>query len=532
MSKTNISDALLQMIEKIGQASNSASAYMTLLSSLLQIFDLDQGALCEVRGDQVETIFAIDRTRRILTNRDSLWLSRTVMEKALQEQKTVVHRDALIFENGVPKSITEHSLKNVICAPLQNGSRRVIYLASRRDPLREYSPEEMERFHTAAYAAGLALAHHSHLSELKDQNTALENLVKRSRRSLLYTSPEMTQLLDVIKRIAQYNVSILIQGESGSGKEEVAREIHRLSGRKGAFVAVNCANLSETLLESELFGYAKGAFTGATQAKKGLIAEAEGGTFFLDEIAELPLGLQAKLLRTLQERVVRPVGSNQDFPVDIRLLAASHQNLQQAIEEKRFREDLYFRIQEMTIEIPALRMRPDDIELLAHFFVQQTSLEFNFPMRRLSSEALHKLKTYEWPGNVRELKNICRTAVLLSRDQVIQDADIRLTARGVTTARITAPMPAPLTVPGPPPSAVTSVDPTATSQPMTVTAETPPPIEPVYSGPLKELTRHFEKQLIQKLLNEPGETQLTVSRRLDISVRTLQRILQDQTLDC
>ena len=487
----SLSSSLLEMIERVACAPDQSTAAMQLLLPLLKVFEMDQAALCELKGANVVPVFAVDHTRKILTRTNEVWLSRTLVQQAIESQQPTVHREDLAYENSVPRSVSENRIKCVVCVPLGRESGQVIYLVSQRNPLRHFSETELAQFRTAAQASWLALRQHQSLQELKSKNAELEKLSRAGGPGLVYVSSAMSGLLSEIERIARFNVSILIQGESGVGKEELAKEIHRQSGRSGPFIAVNCANLSESLLESELFGYVKGAFTGATNSKKGLMAEADGGTFFLDEIAELPLNLQAKLLRALQERVVRPVGGVQDSPVDIRIVTASHVNLHEAISQKRFREDLYYRIQEMTIVVPPLRERGEDVELLAHHFVSQVCREFQFPTRALSKEALARLLTHSWPGNARELKNVCRTAVLLSRGDEIQAEDIRLVPR--------------------------------TSQPIAV----PQLDQDLFEGSLKERSRKFEQMIVKRMLGEPGQNQSAVALRLGISVRTLQRILSD-----
>lgn len=309
------------------------------------------------------------------------------------------------------------------------------------------------------------------------------------------------QILDSALRVATFPISVLIQGESGTGKELLAREIHQASGRQGAFVALNCANLTESLLESELFGYQKGAFTGAIHHKVGLIEAAQGGTLFLDEIAELPYPLQAKLLRVLEERVVRPLGAVQERAVDFRLISATHQELRAAIAERRFRADLYYRIQEVTILIPPLRERPIDIEKLAAYYLKNSSEEFGFEVRALSREALQKILNHPFPGNVRELRNLMRTAVILSPRAEVQPEEIRL-------LQVSAPLAS---------EERASADFPFISQARDWTD--------LRGKTLRELSQEFERSIVENLLRERGLTQAQAAERLGISVRTLQRIL-------
>jgi two-component system response regulator HydG len=264
------------------------------------------------------------------------------------------------------------------------------------------------------------------------QHRRLNQEVKRLRRAvgdvatkgnIVGSSAPMKRVFDLIERVSDSDASVLIHGETGTGKELIARAIHGASARKnGPFVAINCAAVPHNLLESELFGHARGAFTDAKNARTGLFVEATGGTLFLDEIGELPLDVQPKLLRALQERKARPVGANTEVPFDVRIVAASNRDLESEIYERRFREDLYYRINVVKIEIPPLRERTADILPLATHFLEQFSARSERPCPRLSTSAAEKLVTYNWPGNVRELENCIERAVALARfDQIMVD---------------------------------------------------------------------------------------------------------------
>jgi two-component system response regulator HydG len=242
---------------------------------------------------------------------------------------------------------------------------------------------------------------------------------------LIGESPSMQRLFDTLTRIAETDVSVLIVGESGSGKELVARALHEKGRRReGAFVPVNCAAIPETLIESELFGHTKGAFTDARSARKGLFEEASGGTLFLDEVGEIPVALQPKLLRALEEGRIRPVGSSEEHPVDVRLLCATNRDLEAAVEEGRFREDLYFRINVIQVDVPPLRGRGHDILLLAHKFLERFAQQQGKAVVGLSRAVAEKLLAYRWPGNVRELRNCVERAVALTRFEEISVEDL------------------------------------------------------------------------------------------------------------
>jgi len=238
-------------------------------------------------------------------------------------------------------------------------------------------------------------------------------------------SPAMQKIYDLIERIRDSSSNVLITGESGTGKELVAKAIHYSGARKESpFIAVNCAAIPETLLESELFGYKRGAFTDAKTDKKGLIFEATAGTLFLDEITEMPSVLQAKLLRVIEERVVRPLGDTNSYPIDVRIISASNQNIQESIHQGRFREDLYYRLKVIDISLPPLRERREDIPLLVQHFVNRFGQEAKKKISGVSEDTLKILLHYPWPGNVRELENVIQRAVILGEQEVILPEDL------------------------------------------------------------------------------------------------------------
>lgn len=243
--------------------------------------------------------------------------------------------------------------------------------------------------------------------------------------SFVGSSPAMRKVFSTIRRVAAANVDVLIIGETGTGKELVARSVHELSSRKsGPFIPVDCGAIPENLLESEFFGYEKGAFTGAERQRTGLLEAANGGTFFLDELGDLPSVLQAKLLRTLQERKLRRVGGNDEVDVDVRIVAATSRDLDQMVSDGKFRQDLYYRINVVRIDLPPLRERGDDLGLLAEWMVEKVSRENGRRVPAISTEAWAILSRYNWPGNVRELQNVIRRAIALSENDMIEREDL------------------------------------------------------------------------------------------------------------
>src|SRR6058998_2763783 len=270
--------------------------------------------------------------------------------------------------------------------------------------------------------------------DLIQQNRALQQRLDAllSQGEVVGVSPAWRRLMNLVNQVADSSATVLIQGESGTGKELVARAIHERSPRKGGpFIAVNCAALPETLLESELFGYEKGAFTGATSRREGRFELAAGGTLFLDEVADLSLVTQPKILRVLQEGEFERLGGNRTIRVDVRIVAATNQVLTEMVREKRFREDLYYRLNVITVRVPPLRERHEDIRLLAQHYLRVYAAKNGRKLEGLSNEALERLESYAWPGNVRELENLIERTVLLARKDRIDAEDLPEEVAGV-----------------------------------------------------------------------------------------------------
>ena len=270
--------------------------------------------------------------------------------------------------------------------------------------------------------------------DLIEQNKALKKQLEdiRAKGQMIGASPSFRRMLTLVEQIADSSATILIQGESGTGKELVARTIHERSGRRaGPFVAVNCAALPETLLESELFGYEKGAFTGAAGRKEGRFELANGGTLFLDEVADLSLVTQPKILRVLQEGEFERLGATRTIQVDVRIVAATNQDLADMVKDKRFREDLYYRLNVITVRVPPLRERHEDIRVLAQHYLRVYAAKNGRKLEGFSNEALERLESYAWPGNVRELENLIERTVLLSRKDRIDAEDLPEEVAGV-----------------------------------------------------------------------------------------------------
>lgn len=262
---------------------------------------------------------------------------------------------------------------------------------------------------------------------LNRENQRLKGQIKKgwTYGKMIGKSQAMSEVFELLDRVAKASANVLITGESGTGKELVARAIHDLGPRASKpFVAINCTAIPESLLESELFGHAKGAFTGAIQRKKGLFEEADGGTIFLDEIGDMEFSLQAKLLRVIQEKVVRPLGDTQGKEIDVRILSATHKDLLKAVKEERFREDLYYRLSVIPVHLPPLRHRREDIPLLIQHFLEKFSSLNNSKVKGFTPAAIEKLVAAPWEGNVRELENFIERMVVLARDEFIDEKDL------------------------------------------------------------------------------------------------------------
>ena len=272
---------------------------------------------------------------------------------------------------------------------------------------------------------GLIVARAFHLHDIEEENRRLESgSATTVLGSIITASPEMLKVAKTIERVASADVSVMLLGASGTGKELLARAVHEKSERRGEFIAINCAAIPENLLEAELFGYERGAFTGAVKSNVGKIELAQGGTLFLDEVGDIPLPLQVKLLRFLQERVIERIGGRQPIAVDTRIVCATHQDLEAMIADGRFREDLYYRLAEIIVKIPSLAERPGDAALLARHFVNRFGRELKTGVQALSADALAAIDAYAWPGNVRELENRIKRAVIMADGKTVTAADL------------------------------------------------------------------------------------------------------------
>ena len=332
------------------------------------------------------------------------------------------------FESSV--SIIAQKILSIICVPLRTGERTfgAVYLDS-STMLKEFNDESLKFLTIFGDLAGIAIENAKRYTELRNQNERLKNEadVTHLFTNIIGKSDTWKRALEIVQRVLDIDVAILITGESGTGKELVARAIHENGLRKGlAFVAVNCSAIPESLIEGELFGYVRGAFTGANAAKKGLVEVADGGTLFLDEIADLPFALQSKLLRLLQEKEYRRIGDTVTRSADIRIIAATNKDLKSEVKNGTMREDLYFRLNVVSIHLPPLRERKDDIPLLAKHFLQRTAQMYKRSIDSIHPDAMHMLLANPWKGNVREFQNVIERAVVLCLGTQLTPADLVL----------------------------------------------------------------------------------------------------------
>ncbi|MFO0620549.1 MAG: sigma 54-interacting transcriptional regulator [Polyangia bacterium] len=368
-------------------------------------------------------------------------LSDSIVAKVLRTEQAVIVSDACKdaeFQNA--QSVMYLRLSSVMCVPLRERGQLLgaLYVGS-SDVKRLFRSADLEVLTVIAAQAGLLLRNAHLLGELRRDNQRLGTELEQMRSVAIASvgiglgaSPVMQEVMRTVGKVAQSDVSVLITGETGTGKELVAQEIHRRSPRaKGPFVAINCGAIPEQLLESELFGHVRGAFTGAVANKPGRMQAAQGGTIFLDEIGEMPMPLQVKLLRVLQERVILRVGDSKPEPVDVRVLSATHRDLASEIRSGRFREDLYYRLNVVQVQLPPLRERGDDVLLLARSFLRRFADELKLPQRSLSQSAELAIRRFGWPGNVRQLENHIKKALVMADREQLEPEDLGLLSQQV-----------------------------------------------------------------------------------------------------
>jgi transcriptional regulator with GAF, ATPase, and Fis domain len=422
-------DPLVRFSRRLLEAGTLETLLDALLDALLEVTRADKGFVIELAdGSPV-----VRAARNVVPGNVEDAVSRvsdSIVQKVVQTRKPLVVADALHdAEWSGSASVVNLRLQSVMCAPLTARGEvfGVIYLGN--DSVRNlFDTRSLETLTVFASQASLLLQNALLLRDLRKENEELREAVENRRYGeLVGAGPSMREVYRRIEKVAPTDVTVLIQGETGTGKELVAREIHRRSARSsGPFVAVNCAAIPEGLLESELFGHVKGAFTGAVSSRPGRFQAASGGTLFLDEIGEMPPSLQVKLLRAIQERVVQRVGEARPEPVDIRVVAATNRNLEEDVKTGRFREDLYYRLNVVAIRLPPLRERGEDVTVLARWFLQRYAAEFESRARGFATGAVVAIRKYRWPGNIRELENRVKKAAVLADGPLVTAEDLDL----------------------------------------------------------------------------------------------------------
>jgi len=414
----------LDIASRLSGTEESASLLEIIAGEATRLLDCDRSS-----------IFLWDRDRNEVEARPALGVAGSslripanegIVGETLRTGRAVTVGDAYSdprFNQDVDRQ-SGYKTRNLICVPLRDSDDTIVgaFEGINRNRGLDFTKEDVECLEQLGTQAAVALRNLRERSLLNRSRDQLAEQVT-SAVEIIGESSAITALRDTIHRLASTDLPVLVLGESGTGKEVAAQSLHYQGQRaQSPFVAVNCAALTETLLESELFGHEQGAFTDARDMRKGKFELADGGTLFLDEIGDMSLGGQAKLLRVLEQKVITRVGGSQTIPIDVRIIAATNANLTEAVREKKFREDLYYRLSVVTLDLPALRDRPEDILPLAEYFLERFAAQARRPSLSLSTEARRRLQAHPWPGNIRELRNLMERVAFLSPDEKI-DAD-------------------------------------------------------------------------------------------------------------
>jgi transcriptional regulator with GAF, ATPase, and Fis domain len=401
-----------------------------LMDAVIEITNADKGFLILMEGDTLDVKVARNIKRENIADAVSQ-LSDSIIAKVVKGRRPVIVSDAMNDDEFAgAKSVMQLKVSSVICAPLLDRGRLLGIIYVGNDSIRDLFQDQTMRVLTVfASQASLIVANALLLDELRVDNRRLAEKLETHRfGEIVGTSPPMQQVFRKVEKIAATDISVMITGETGTGKELIAREIHTRSPRNGKpFVTINCGAIPENLLESELFGHVKGAFTGAVTNKQGRFQAADGGTLFLDEIGEMPIELQVKLLRAIQEKVVFRVGDTRPEAVDIRILAATNRELEKEIAAGRFREDLYYRLNVVNLHLPPLRERGEDVLVIARYLLSRYGREYDAKVKGFSPNATVAIKKHNWPGNIRELENRIKKAIVLCESTVLGPDDLGLT---------------------------------------------------------------------------------------------------------
>ena len=488
--------AIESLVSALAAVESTERAVELLLTGLIGASSADVGALILVDGETYTVAAARDRNGAVLEHAGEL-LSDTIVRDVLGTGERVQLDDVAAHSRyGAVPSVKALRLGSALCLPMRLDGKTLgaVFLARHdRAGLDERTLAELRIL--AAVAVPF-------LAQLR-----APRFDARERDQLVGESPALQTLRSLIRRVGPSDLSALLHGPSGSGKELVARALHATSPRAAKpMIAINCASVAPSLLDAELFGYRKGAFTGAVADRVGLIEAAHGSTLFLDEIGDMPMTMQAAMLRVLEQREVKRLGDNLPRTVDFRLVCATHKDLEQEVEAGRFRADLLFRLREVTIEIPSLATRGDDIELLAHTFLRQAEVQLGLVMHTLTDDALATLRAHAWPGNVRELKSTMRRVAILADSKLIRAADLGLTGAARVVTQVSA---ASTTDAGAGVRALidAAIAPGATVQPLATLRD--------------ELVRRYVLLAIERC----GDDREAAAKALEIGVRTLYRYI-------
>ncbi len=400
-----------------------------LMDSVIELSSADKGFLILTKNDAVSIKVARNIERANI--KDAVeQVSDSIIAKVIQSKTSIIVSDAANdSEFNSSQSVVKLNLSSVMCLPLvsRDGLIGLIYVGN-DNIVNMFTNEHLELLEVFAAQASLIVANAILMNDLRLDNEVLMTRLKEKRfGSIVGSCTAMQEVFRTIEKVAPTNVNVLITGQTGTGKELIAHEIHNRSPRAdGPFITINCGAIPESLLESELFGHIKGAFTGASHTREGKFQAAHSGTIFLDEIGEMPLNLQVKLLRVLQERIITKVGATQSEFIDIRVLAATNRNLEDAIKEKTFRDDLYYRLNVLMVSLPPLADRGEDVVTIAKYCIQNICDELNIAVHVLGADAEKAIREYNWPGNIRQLENRLKKALVLAESTTLSASDLDL----------------------------------------------------------------------------------------------------------
>ncbi|RJO72610.1 MAG: GAF domain-containing protein [Myxococcales bacterium] len=477
---------LHQLTEKLMSAATIEELLNLLIDAVIEVTGADNGFLI-LRRENQELDFTVARNLNRETIGNAInYVSDTIISRVIQTRRPVIVSDALNDEQFKSSaSVLNLKLSSVMCVPLiARGSLLGIIYVGNNNVINLFTPDKLQLMEIFAGQASLLIQNALLLNELQVDKQSLKEQIEQMRYgSMVGASESMREVFRKIEKVAGIDVPVLIQGETGTGKELVAREIHLKSSRRnGPFVVINCGAIPRELLESEMFGHLRGSFTGAVANKIGKFKAANGGTLFLDEIGDMPLELQVKILRALEEHKIVPVGDTRLEAVDIRVIAATNIPLERAAKEGAFREDLFYRLNVITIWLPPLRDRRDDVTLIAKYFLARYAKEYERRIKGFSPRSLEAILNHEWPGNVREVENRIKKAVIMADRNLIEPEDLDLSAAELQSIK-----------------------------------------------PLAEAREEFQMEYIREALRRNGGNRTKTAQVLDVDPRTIFRYLEKMT---